>query len=171
MDENQLKAESLKLNDKIKKLREERVREYHETEQRLRTLEKELQAMEKTDLRENAPYQIAKDEQDTLISIAHILRQRIDSISGDLGTYQPTGKVTLGSTVAIKLLDIDGMRPMVSKTDRIIKIVEHETSNALLGLVAKDSRVGSAILGRRSGDVISVVTMKGCCTYKIEGVY
>lgn len=171
MFDTTLLPDAERLTRNILMLRQEREAEFKETENRLKELEKELSVMDKSDLRENAPYQIAKDEQAMLYAKITNLHNAIEALNRETGAYTPTGIITLGTTVHLRILDIDGGRPNVSKLEHIIKIVEHDTSSAKIGLVAKDSRVGLAILGRTAGDIVTVTAAKGCVKYKIERIY
>jgi len=137
----------------------------------IEALNVKLQNMEKTDLSENADYQIAKDERTMRIAMRNLLMHRIESMSQEVGNYIPTGFITLGTTVELNVIAIDGKQPKINKTHYIVKIVNHDTSNALLNLIAIDSKVGSAILGRTAGVEVDVEAPGGIITYKIERIY
>lgn len=167
-----LKPESDKLDDVIRELIQNTEREYQEITARIKELsvlltEKEMQ----TDRTENASFQIAKDERDMKTSIGNLLLQKLEAMRTELGTYVPTGFITLGTTVELNLMAVDDKPPKNVKTHFIIKLVQHHTSNAKKALVAIDSKIGSAIVGRRAGETVTCKAPKGLLTYKIERIY
>lgn len=137
----------------------------------IEALNVKLQNMEKTDLSENADYQIAKDERAIKTAMRNLLMQRVEAMSHDVGNYIPTGFITLGTTVELNVVTVDGKVPDIPKTKFIIKLVQHDTSNALLDLVAIDSKVGAAIIGRRAGEQVLVEAPGGIINYVIERIY
>lgn len=170
--DEKLRVASKQLEDQMVKLRDERIAEMQEMERRLKAIEEDLAVMEKTDLSENAPYQVAKDEQSVTVHVLTLLRKRIESLSNELSSYTPTGVIGLGTTVELTLTAIDGVPPKnVSKTHYIVKLVGHDTCDALHGLVAIDSRVGSTIVGHTANEEVTVTTARGQCTYRIGGIY
>lgn len=172
MSTDELQAVSAKLSQQIVLLKEERIKELQQMEDRLKVIEEELAVMEKTDLSENAPYQVAKDEQSIIVNAILLLRKRIESLSRELEKYTPTGVIGLGTTVDLTLLSIDGSTPRnITRLSRVVKIVEHDTGDAIHDLVAIDSKVGAAISGHMSGECIVVPTARGQCEYLIGGVY
>lgn len=167
-----LKTESDKLNNALSSLIEETEAEYNKIVARIKELsvlltEKEMQ----TDRTENASFQIAKDERDMKTSIGNLLLQKLEAMRTELGSYVPTGFITLGTTVELSLIAVDDKPPKHVDTHFIIKLVHHHTSNATKKLVAIDSKVGSAIIGRRAGDTVNCKAPKGLLTYKIERIY
>lgn len=166
-----LKKESEELDAVIQQVIAEARTEYDIVIKRIEELQAKLQAIEKTDLSENADYQNAKDERDAKVAISNLLLKRIESMSTELGTYTPTGFIMLGTTVELSVITVNGKPPQLPKTNFIFKIVQHNTSNALRNLFAIDSKVGSAILGRAAGDVVDVSAPMGEITYKIERIY
>ena len=167
-----LKDESTRLNGVIQNLIDATQKEYEVTQARVNELSILLQDKEmRTDRRENADFQIATDERDVKNTIATMLLKRINSLQSELGEYNSTGFITVGSTVALKVDSIDGKSPNIEQTDFIVKLVKHETSKATEGLLAIDSKVGVAIIGRTTGDEVAVSAPIGNIVYKIEGVY
>lgn len=172
MMDTSLKTESDKLNGVLTDLIKETENEYNEIVARIKELsvlltEKEMQ----TDRTENASFQIAKDERDMKTSIGNLLLQKLEAMKTELRSYVPTGFITLGTTVELNLVSVDEKPPKHVDTHFIIKLVQHHTSNAKKRLVAIDSKVGSAIIGRRAGEVVKCKAPKGLLTYKIERIY
>ena len=169
--DNSLQEMSIKLDGVIQSLIEETRKDLESTNTAIEQLNIKLQNMEKTDLSENADYQIAKDERAMRIAMHNLLMKRITSMSNEVGNYVPTGFITLGTTVELNVLTVDGKAPNFDKRRFVIKLVQHDTSNALLNLVAIDSKVGAAILGRAAGDNVLVEAPGGIINYAIERIY
>lgn len=126
---------------------------------------------EKTDARENADLQIARERQ-AMVNHANITTQRqLSALSSCIEGYVPKGSVTLGTTLELKLLTVNGDAPVVKKTTYIVKIVEHDASDAENGFIAQDCKVGLACLGKVAGDIITVKAPMGALQYKIERIY
>lgn len=168
---NSLQEVSVQLDSVIQELIVNTKKDLDDVTKAIEVLNKKLQDMEKTDLSENADYQIAKDERALRTAMRNLLMQRIESMTSEVGTYIPTGFITLGTTVELNVIAVDGKPPKIAKTNFIVKLVKHDTSNALLNLVAIDSKVGSAIIGRTSNTEVDVEAPGGIITYKIERIY
>ena len=57
------------------------------------------------------------------------------------------------------------------RANRVIKLVEEGLSDAEKRLVGIDSALGSALLGHKEGDSVTIKTRKGSIIYKIERMY
>ena len=169
---NDLKAASDKLNSVMVNLIEETKRELADVNARIAQLNNQLQEKEmQTDRSENASFQIAKDERDVQVTIRNLLQNRIESLESESDNYIATGFITLGTTVELRIISIAGKAPVISPTTFIVKLVNHDLSKANVGLIAVDSKVGSAIMGHAAGETVEVVTPKGVVSYKIERIY
>lgn len=108
------------------------------------------------DLGENAEYQSAREEHDKLegriSEIEHILRnvQLISKPKND-------NKVQLGSTVKLKS---DGK----TKQFQVVGTVE---ADPLSGKISDESPIGKALLGKKLGESVEIVTPAETATYKI----
>ena len=112
------------------------------------------------DLSENAEYHEARQEQaevedrinhlETLIKTASIVGEN----KGDM--------VGVGSTIKIQK---EG-----EKETRIYKIVGSEEADMAQGKVSNLSPLGSALLGKRKGDKISITTPKGKVSYSLISI-
>lgn len=169
---NDLKAASDKLNSVMVNLIEETKRELADVNARIAQLNNQLQEKEmQTDRSENASFQIAKDERDVQVTIRNLLQNRIESLESESDNYIATGFITLGTTVDLRIITIAGKAPAINPTTFIVKLVNHDLSKANVGLIAVDSKVGSAIMGHAAGETVEVVTPKGVVSYKIERIY
>ena len=121
------------------------------------------EAREHGDLKENAEYHAAREQQG-------FAEGRIQEIEGKLGHVQiidvsqiPAGdKVIFGSTVDIINLD----------TDETVtyKIVGDDESNVKANKISYQSPIARALMAKEIGDVVVVRTPAGEVEYEIEGV-
>ena len=121
------------------------------------------EAREKGDLKENAEYHAAKDQQG-------FSEGRIKEIEGKLGDAQviditritPTGKVIFGTTVT--LIDIaDG-------SEKRYRIVGEDEADIKEQKISVMSPLARAMVGKSEGDAIVVQTPNGEHEYEIERV-
>ena len=115
-------------------------------------------AREFGDLSENAEYQSARQEQEKLESriseIEHIL-MNVQIIAKPKGDRQ----VQIGSTVTLK----NG----ITKTFRVVGTVEADPLN---GKISDESPIGMALLGKKLGEKVEIVTPLETATYKIAQI-
>lgn len=119
--------------------------------------EKIANARDYGDLSENAEYDSAREEQGLVESrVAEIedILQNADIIKA---TKSSTIKV--GSTVVLK----NGSEV----TYRIVGPVE---ADPLEGKISNESPIGSALMGRKVGDAVTITTPKGETTYHVKEV-
>lgn len=114
-------------------------------------------AREFGDLAENAEYQTARHDQEKLESriaeIEHIL-QNVEVIKAPKGGNG--GKVQLGSFVTLQ----NGS----TKKFQVVGTVE---ADPLEGKISDESPLGKAVLGKKVGDEVEIVTPAETTTYKI----
>ena len=121
------------------------------------------EALEQGDLRENAEYQYAKEEQG-------FIEGRIQEIENKLSVAQvidvksiaPSGKVIFGTTV--KLVNLD------SDEESIYQIVGDDEADIKVNKISVYSPVARALVGKALGDVVVVVTPSGEVEYEICSV-
>jgi len=109
------------------------------------------QAREEGDLRENAGYDAAKNDQgfiEARIREIEQLLRRVDVIDSGAVAAGPAGVVRLGSTVTV---EIDG----VEETYTITGQVEAKPRE---GKISNESPVGRALLGHRAGQTVTIQT-------------
>jgi transcription elongation factor GreA len=112
-------------------------------------------ARELGDLRENADYEAARNEQSFLEGRILELEQRLRTAV--LISAQARSAVSLGATVRY---EVDG------QPGELI-IVGSSESDPAAGRVSASSPVGRALLGRRAGDVVLVATPSADIEYRI----
>ncbi len=113
-------------------------------------------AREQGDLAENAEYQSARAEQDrneARISEIEAILQSVEIIKKPRGD----SKVQLGSVV--KLKNSGG-----TKQFQVVGTVEADPLN---GKISDESPIGQALLGKKVGDQVELVTPADTTTYKI----
>ncbi len=120
-------------------------------------------AREHGDLRENAEYHAAKEQQGLAearirdIEAKLSLAQIIDVEKLDAG-----GKVVFGATVHLVNAEDD--------TEKRYQIVGEDESDIRQGLISIRSPLARAMIGKREGDEIEVAAPKGRQSYEIVGV-
>jgi transcription elongation factor GreA len=112
-------------------------------------------ARELGDLRENADYEAARNEQSFLEGRIMELEQKIRTAV--VIESQAGGAITMGSTV---VYEIDGQREE-------LKIVGSAESDPVAGKISSASPVGRSLLGHHEGDDVLVVTPAAQFTYRI----
>ena len=121
------------------------------------------EAREHGDLKENAEYHAAREQQS-------FAEGRIMEIEGKLGNAQvidistmtPSDKVVFGVTVV--LYDVD------TEAELRYRIVGDDESDISAGLLSVSAPIARAIIGKREGDEIDVVTPGGQKSYAISEV-
>lgn len=121
------------------------------------------EAREHGDLKENAEYHAAREQQS-------FNEGRIQEIEGKLADAQvidvkkinPTGKVVFGATVTL----ID------SESDKEVryKIVGEDEADLKSNKLSVMSPIARALIGKAEGDVVAVKTPKGDVEYEIDRV-
>ena len=110
------------------------------------------------DLSENAEYQEAREAQaaleDRISKLEQILKNTVI-----VAEHQQGATVTIGSSVEL-LKDGD-------KVSKKYLIVGSEEADTAANKISNRSPLGSAVLGKKKGDVVTFVAPKGKMTYKV----
>ncbi len=131
-----------------------------EEQQRPRTVEELSRAREMGDLSENAAYQDAKARLGRIDGRIFSLKERIkNAIIIETGPNE-AGQVQIGSTVVIAS---NGKR-------RTYQILGSQETNPSLGRISHLSPIGSALMGRRAGETVTVKIQDKEIAYRIEQV-
>jgi transcription elongation factor GreA len=119
-------------------------------------------AKELGDLKENADYTAAREEQSFLEGrIASIEATLRDATVIDAGGGAAADRATIGSTVTIE--GEDGVRSTFT-------IVGSTEADPTAGRISNVSPVGRALLGSRAGDEVAVATPRGEVRYRVREV-
>lgn len=121
------------------------------------------EAREHGDLKENAEYHAAREQQG-------FCEGRINDIEGKLSNAQiiditeieNTGKVIFGTTVTI--LDVD------TDEEKVYQIVGDDEANIKLGKLSVNSPIARGLIGREEGDVVQIDTPGGTREYEVDKV-
>ncbi len=143
------------------KLREELRR--LKSEERPRVIEAIATAREHGDLKENAEYHAAKEQQG-------LIEARIRDIEGklsnaqiiDLSQVNAAGRVVFGSTV--ELVDQE------DGSSVRYQIVGEDEADIKEGLLSVGSPIARAVIGKQEGDVVDVSVPSGRRSYEIAAV-
>ncbi|PJF27877.1 MAG: transcription elongation factor GreA [Phototrophicales bacterium] len=120
------------------------------------------EAVAQGDLKENADYHDAKEQQAFVEGRIKYLEHVLSKATIINGATAAPGVVGLGSEVVIVE---DGMDEEETYT-----IVGAAEANPELGKISNVSPIGSALLGRKKGDKVSVKTPAGEIIFKIKRV-
>ena len=124
--------------------------------------EKIKEAREQGDLSENAEYDAAKDEQ-------RDIEARIEEIENILKNAEvvdeddiDTKTINVGCKVTILDKEYD--------EELEFKIVGSTEASSLNGMISNESPLGSALIGKKVGNVVSVETQDGVAKYKVLAI-
>ncbi|WP_101675499.1 transcription elongation factor GreA [Alloalcanivorax mobilis] len=121
------------------------------------------EAREHGDLKENAEYHAAREQQG-------FCEGRINDIEGKLSNAQiiditqiaRTGKVIFGVTVTI--IDVD------TDEERVYQIVGDDEADIKKGKLSVNSPIARGLIGREEGDTVQIDTPSGTKEYEIDKV-
>ena len=120
-------------------------------------------AREHGDLRENAEYHAAKEQQGfTEGRIKEIEGKLADAQIIDVTKIKPTGKVIFGSTVT--LVEVE------SGAGKRYKIVGEDEADLKLNKISVMSPIARALIGKSEGDTVVVKAPNGAIEYEIDKV-
>lgn len=130
---------------------------------RPRVIQAIADAREHGDLKENAEYHAAREEQG-------FIEGRIQDIEGKLGNSQviditklnPNGKVVFGTTVVLADLE--------SEDETTYQIVGDDEADLKAGRISYGSPVAKAMIGKEEGDIVGVQAPGGVREYEIMNV-
>ena len=144
-----------------KALREELTR--LKSVERPRIIQAIAEAREHGDLKENAEYHAAREQQgfcegrikdiEAKLSLAQVI---------DITQIEPTGKVIFGTTVT--LLNVDTEHTVT------YRIVGEDEADVKQGRLSVTSPIARALIGKEEGDEVSITTPGGVVTYEITTV-
>jgi len=121
------------------------------------------EAREHGDLRENAEYHAAREQQSFCEGrISEIESKLADSEIIDVTKIEPTGRVIFGTTVTLVNVETEGS---VS-----YKIVGEDEADVPSGKISVISPIARAVMGKNVGDEIVVNAPAGDVEYEIESV-
>ena len=133
------------------------------TEDRPRIIQAIAEAREHGDLKENAEYHAAREQQSFAEGrITEIEGKLADAQVIDLSKVPQTGKVIFGVTVALINMDDD--------SEITYKIVGEDEADIKNNKISVMSPVARALIGKSEGDVVTVQTPNGEIEYEVATV-
>ena len=131
--------------------------------QRPKIVEAIAEARSHGDLKENAEYHAAKEQQalvESRIIAINDLIARANVI--DVAKIDNEGKVIFGSTVKVQDLE--------SNKETSYKLVGQDEANISKNLIFYRSPIGKALIGKNKGDMVNVNTPSGEKNFEIQDV-
>ena len=142
------------LREELKKLK---------SEDRPRIIDAIATAREFGDLKENAEYHAAKEQQSlTEARIKDIESKLSNAQVIDIKNIEPSDKVIFGTTVTVFNSEVE--------KSIIYKIVGEDEADAGAGKISYASPLARSLIGKYEGDFIKVETPSGTIEYEIEKV-
>jgi transcription elongation factor GreA len=133
------------------------------SEERPRIVDAIATARAHGDLKENAEYHAAKEQQGmTEARIRDIEAKLANAQIIDVTALKPDGRVVFGSTV--HLVDLD------SDEESVYRIVGEDEADIKSALLSIASPIARALIGKHEGDTVEVTTPGGQKTYEIAEV-
>jgi transcription elongation factor GreA len=115
------------------------------------------------DIKENAEYHAAKDQQGFIEGRIKELEGKLSNLQViDVTTIDAKGKIVFGSTV--ELLDLQVNKEIT------YKIVGEDEADIGAGLISYSSPIARALIGKEEGDEISFAAPGGEKHYEVNGV-
>ncbi|MGV8843230.1 MAG: transcription elongation factor GreA [Pseudomonas sp.] len=120
-------------------------------------------ARELGDLKENAEYHAAREQQGMVEARIRDIEGRLQNAQViDVTAIARTGKVFFGATVEIANVETD---------ERVTyQIVGEDEANIKLGKISVGSPIARALIGKEEGDVVVVKTPKGLIEFEVVDV-
>ena len=133
------------------------------TEDRPKIIDAIATAREFGDLKENAEYHAAKEQQSlTEARIRDIESKLSNAQIIDISILDPSDKVIFGTTVTVYNSE--------AEKSIVYKIVGEDEADASIGKISFASPLAKSLIGKFEGDVIRVETPSGVIDYEIEQV-
>ncbi len=152
----------LYITAKGKAEKEERLR-YLKNEKRPEVLEKLKIARDFGDLSENSEYDAAKKEQSIveteILTIEETLRKAIIIEDGDV----TNDTVGVGNSVTVLDMEFGD-----KETYKIVGVIESDPDK---NLVSNESPIGSGLMGKKVGDIVTITTPGGEVKFKIVKIF
>ena len=118
------------------------------------------EAREHGDLKENAEYHAAKEQQGFIEGRIKEIEGKLSNVQEiDITSLDAKGKVVFGCTVEV--LDVE------SDTETVYKIVGEDEADIKTGLISFTSPIARALIGKNEGDEVSFSAPGGERNYEI----
>ena len=118
------------------------------------------EAREHGDLKENAEYHAAREQQGFVEARLADYEARLSNAQIiDIKAIEPTGKVIFGTTITLLNLDTD--------KEVVYKIVGEHEPNVKQGMLSVTSPIARALIGKEEGEEVRIETPGGVQLYEI----
>jgi len=115
------------------------------------------------DLKENAEYHAAREQQSFVEGRIKDIEAKLSHAQViDIASLPPDDKVIFGATVTVINLDTD--------ETRVYQIVGDDEADVKSGKISYQSPIARALIGKREGDEVAVQTPSGTVAYEIDRV-
>lgn len=142
------------LRDELRKLK---------SKERPRVVQAIAEARAHGDLRENAEYHAAKDQQGFIEARIKEIEAKLSNVQViDVTTVDAKGKIVFGSTV--ELMDEQNGKEIV------YRIVGEDEADIKAGMISFTSPIARALIGRNEGDEVEVSAPGGNMRYEVIAV-
>ncbi|TBW52509.1 transcription elongation factor GreA [Marinobacter halodurans] len=133
------------------------------SEDRPRVIEAIAEAREHGDLKENAEYHAAREQQSFIEGRIQEIESKLSAAQIiDVTRMDNTGKVIFGVTV--KLVNVD------TEEEVQYQICGEDEADIKAGKLSVTSPIARALIGKNEGDVVAVRVPSGTVEYEIEAV-
>lgn len=133
------------------------------SEDRPRVIAAIAEAREHGDLKENAEYHAAREQQGFIEGRIQELESKLSKcLVIDVKTMPHTGKVIFGTTVTIINLDTD--------ETKVYQIVGDDEADIKKNKISVNSPIARGLVGKEEGDVVSIQTPGGTAEFEIDSV-
>src|SRR5690554_4378970 len=131
--------------------------------ERPKVIEAIADAREHGDLKENAEYHAAREQQGFIEGRIQEIESKLSASQViDVTTIQNTGKVIFGTTV--HLLNVE------SDEQVVYKIVGEDEADIKASKISVSSPIARALVGKSEGEVVAIRVPSGTVEYEIEEV-
>ena len=114
------------------------------------------------DIRENAPLDAAREQQQMVERRIRQLEHDLERVEIVDASNADTGWVSIGSRVTLRDLDSD--------QERVFTLVDVREADVGAGKISTVSPIGQALMGRGAGDEVSIATPRGSVQYRIASI-
>ena len=114
------------------------------------------------DVRENAPLDAAREQQQMVERRIRQLEHDLERVEIVDASNADTGWVSIGSRVTLHDLDSD--------QERVFTLVDVREADVSAGKISTVSPIGQALMGRGAGDEVSIATPRGSVQYRIASI-
>lgn len=148
------KAGEARLREELQKLK---------SEDRPRVIAAIADAREHGDLKENAEYHAAREQQSFIEGRIQEIEGKLSSAQViDINTIENTGKVIFGVTAHLLNVDTD--------EQVVYQICGEDEADIKAGKISISSPIARALIGKSEGDIVAIRVPSGTVEYEIEEV-